>query len=171
MYAASGQIVEYLSGQTWEEFVRTKIFIPLNMSHSIFIVEDMQKQPDFMTPYYEKRDTNILLPYPFYTKQQELGPAGSIISNINDLSNWLIAQMNGGKSTINRSYPIVSLKKPWNLPALPHQFRISTLKILTRFMGWAGELQATRGITEPSTGAPSVEYIPIYRLCRPIVLV
>jgi CubicO group peptidase (beta-lactamase class C family) len=49
MYAASGQIVEYLSGQTWEEFVKSKIFIPLNMSHSMFVVEEMQKQPDFMT--------------------------------------------------------------------------------------------------------------------------
>lgn len=97
MYAASGQIVEYLSGQTWEEFVRTKIFAPLNMSHSMFVVEAMQKQTDFMTPYYEKRDTNILLSYPFYTKQQGLGPAGSIISTLTDLSNWLIAQMNGGK--------------------------------------------------------------------------
>lgn len=97
LYAASGQIVEYLSGQTWEEFVMRKIFTPLNMSHSMFVVEAMQKQADFMTPYYEKRDTTILLPFPFYTKQQGLGPAGSIISSINDLSNWLIAQMNGGK--------------------------------------------------------------------------
>jgi len=111
MYAASGQIVEYLSGQTWEEFVRTKIFTPLNMSHSIFVVETMQKQSDFMTPYYEKRDTNILLPYPFYTKQKGLGPAGSIISNINDLSNWLIAQMNGGKFNNRQVVPNSIIKE------------------------------------------------------------
>ncbi len=97
MYAASGQIVEYLSGKTWEQYVIDKIFTPLNMSHSIFIVEDMKKQIDFATPYYEKRDTTVLLPFPFYTKQQGIGPAGSIISNINDLSKWLIAQMHGGK--------------------------------------------------------------------------
>ena len=97
MYAAAGQIVEYLSGKTWEQFVTDKLFTPLNMPHSMFVVEDMKKQTDFMTPYYEKRDTTILLPYPFYVKQQGIGPAGSIISNISDLSNWLIAQMNSGK--------------------------------------------------------------------------
>jgi CubicO group peptidase (beta-lactamase class C family) len=97
MYAAAGQIIEYLSGQTWEEFVKDNILTPLNMTHSLFTVEEMQKQEDFMTPYYEKRDTNLLLQYPFYTRQQGIGPAGSIISSINDLSNWLIAQMNGGK--------------------------------------------------------------------------
>lgn len=96
MYAASGQIVEQLSGKTWEQFVTDNIFTPLNMTNSMFVVEEMRKQADFATPYYEKRDTNTLLQYPFYTKQQGIGPAGSIISNINDLSHWLIAQMHGG---------------------------------------------------------------------------
>ena len=97
MYAAAGQIVDILSGQTWEEFVKSKIFTPLNMSNSMFAVEEMQKQPDFMTPYYEKRDTTILLPYPFYTQQEGVGTCGSIISSINDLSNWLISQMHSGR--------------------------------------------------------------------------
>lgn len=111
MYAASGQVVEILSGKTWEKFVAEKIFTPLNMSHSLFVVEDMQKQADFMSPYYEKRDTNILLPYPFYTKQQGLGPAGSIISTINDLSNWLITQMNGGKFKEKQVIPSTIIKE------------------------------------------------------------
>ncbi len=50
-----------------------------------------------MKPYYEKRDTSILLLRPFYTQQQGVGPCGSIISSINDLSNWLIAQMYCGR--------------------------------------------------------------------------
>ncbi|MDZ7633986.1 MAG: serine hydrolase domain-containing protein [Bacteroidales bacterium] len=78
MYVAAGQSVEYLSGQTWEAFVQEKIFIPLEMSHSMFMAEDMLKQPDFMTPYYEQRDTTVLLRSLFYTQNQGLGPAGSI---------------------------------------------------------------------------------------------
>jgi CubicO group peptidase (beta-lactamase class C family) len=118
MYAASGQIVEILSGQTWEEFVKSRIFTPLNMSHSMFVVEEMLKQPDYMTPYYEKRDTNILLPYPFYTKQQGLGPAGAIISSIDDLSNWLIAQMNAGKFNGRQVIPSSIIKETMQ-PAIP----------------------------------------------------
>ena len=97
MYAAAGHIVEQLSGQSWEEYIRTKFFVPLGMSRTIFSAEDMQKQPDFLTAYYEKRDTTTLAPFPFYTRQQGVGPAGSIISNLNDLSHWLIMQMHGGK--------------------------------------------------------------------------
>ncbi len=96
MYSAAGQIVQDLSGQTWEDFVKHKIFDPLNMSHSLFVVEEMEKQADFMAPYYEKRDTTLLLAYPFYTEQAGLAPAGGIISNINDLSHWVIAQLNKG---------------------------------------------------------------------------
>ena len=97
MYAAAGHIVEQLSGQSWEDYIRTKFFVPLGMSHSIFSAEDMQKQPDFLTAYYEKRDTTTLAQFPFYTRQQGVGPAGAIISDLNDMSHWLIMQMHGGK--------------------------------------------------------------------------
>ena len=97
MYAAAGHIVEQLSGQSWEEYVRTKFFVPLGMSRTIFSTEAMQKQPDFLTAYYEKRDTTTLAPFPFYTRQQGVGPAGAIISDLNDMSHWLIMQMYGGK--------------------------------------------------------------------------
>lgn len=97
MYAAAGHIVEQLSGQTWEEYVRTKFFVPLGMSRTIFSTEDMRKQPDFLTAYYEKRDTTTLAQYPFYTHFQGVGPAGSIVSDLNDMSHWLIMQMHGGK--------------------------------------------------------------------------
>src|SRR6185295_2600012 len=37
MYAAAGSIVEILSGQLWEDFVSTRIFKPLDMTHSLFV--------------------------------------------------------------------------------------------------------------------------------------
>ncbi len=119
MYAAAGQIVQDLSGQTWEDFVKSRIFTPLNMSHSMFVTEDMQMQADFMSPYYEKRDTSLLLPYPFYTKFQGVGPCGSIISSINDLSNWLIAQMNAGKFNNKQVIPSSIIKETMQSASLP----------------------------------------------------
>ena len=70
LYAAAGSVIEQVSKQTWEEFVASRIFKPLGMTHSLFVTEDMIKQADFMTPYYERRDTTLLQPYPFYTKFQ-----------------------------------------------------------------------------------------------------
>lgn len=111
MYGAAGSVIEYLSNQTWEQFVTDRIFRPLNMSNSMFVTEEMVKQSDFMTPYYERRDTTLLDPYPFYTKFQGVGPCGSIISSINDLSGWVIAQMNGGKLNNKQVIPSSIIKE------------------------------------------------------------
>jgi CubicO group peptidase (beta-lactamase class C family) len=145
MYAASGQILEIISGQSWEDFVKEKIFIPLDMTHSIFVVEDMEKQPDFMTPYYEKRDTTILLPYPFYTEQKGLGPAGAIISNINDLSNWLIAQMNGGKFDNKQVIPPGIIKETMQPASLPGSVPDKYFEILNPIYGMGRGTSSYKG--------------------------
>ena len=96
MYAASGYVIEYFTHQTWEDFVRERIFKPLEMNNTLFSIQQMTKQPDCFVPYNEKRDTTILYKIPYYEEAQGIGPAGSIISSINDISKWLIALMNGG---------------------------------------------------------------------------
>ncbi|MEO5581053.1 MAG: serine hydrolase [Saprospiraceae bacterium] len=119
MYAAAGAIIEVLSKQTWEDYVRNKIFNPLGMTHSMFITEEMLKQADFMNPYFEKRDTSLLAPFPYYTKMQGVGPCGSIISSIEDLSHWLIAQMNNGVYN-NQTVISPSIIKETMTPAIPN---------------------------------------------------
>lgn len=97
MYCASGYIIELLTQKTWEDFLKEKIFQPLGMTSTVFTIDDMLKQPDYFVPYDEKRDTTILYQIPYYEDNTAVGPAGAIISNINNLSKWLITQMNGGK--------------------------------------------------------------------------
>ncbi len=97
MYAGAGYVVELLSGKTWEEFVRERLFVPLGMTSTVFSIDDILKQPDHGVPYTERRDSTELYEIPYYREQVGVGPAGSINSSIQDLSKWLIALMNGGK--------------------------------------------------------------------------
>ncbi len=119
MYVAAGRVMEYLSGETWEEFLRRNIFLPLEMDNTMFDAVKMMEQPDFMTPYYEERDTTILLKSLFYTQNQGLGPAGSIISSINDLSHWVTAQIYGGMYKGNQVIPARIIKETMK-PAIPY---------------------------------------------------
>ncbi|MCX6233065.1 MAG: serine hydrolase [Bacteroidetes bacterium] len=96
MYAASGHIINLIEGKTWESFVQERILQPLKMNNTFFSIADMKKQSDYFVPFNEKRDTNILYKIEYNTETDGLGPAGSIISNITDLSHWLIALMNKG---------------------------------------------------------------------------
>ena len=97
MYAASGYVIELLTSYSWEDFLRERILKPLQMNSTVFSIADMLTQPDHFVPYNERRDTTILYRIPYLEETRGLGPAGSIISNMTDLSKWLIALMNDGK--------------------------------------------------------------------------
>ncbi|MFV8343049.1 serine hydrolase [Flavobacterium sp. XS2P39] len=96
MYAASGHIISLVEGKTWETYVQEKILNPLKMTNTYFNITDMKKQSDYFVPYNEKRDTNILYKTDYDSETDALGPAGSIVSNLTDLSHWLAALMNKG---------------------------------------------------------------------------
>jgi len=97
MFAAVGQIIEIKSGRKWEDFVRERIFTPLDMSTTCYTIAGMLKQPDYGVPFREKRDSFELYKIPYYEDTEGVAPAGAIISNIDELSHWLIALMNEGK--------------------------------------------------------------------------
>jgi hypothetical protein len=48
-------------------------------------------------PYSERRDSAVLYRQPYYTAEVAIAPAGAINSNVQDLSRWVIALLNGGR--------------------------------------------------------------------------
>jgi hypothetical protein len=110
MYAAAGHVVEELSGKAWEDFVRERIFAPLGMRNSMFTISDMLKRTDYGVPYTERRDTTVLYRIPFYEEARGIGPAGSIISNVQDMTRWLTALMNGGRIDGRQVIPAAAIE-------------------------------------------------------------
>ena len=110
MFAAVGQIIEMKSGEKWEDFVREKILAPLDMNTTNYTIADMLKQPDYGVPFREKRDSFELYKIPYYQDTEGVAPAGAIISNIDELSHWLIALMNEGKYNGKQVLPADVLK-------------------------------------------------------------
>jgi CubicO group peptidase (beta-lactamase class C family) len=110
MFAAVGQIIEIKSGKRWEDFVRERIFTPLDMGTTAYTIADMLKQPDYGVPFSEKRDSFELYKIPYYEDTEGVAPAGAIISNIDELSHWLIALMNEGKYNGKQVLPASVLK-------------------------------------------------------------
>jgi CubicO group peptidase (beta-lactamase class C family) len=98
MFMVAGYLVEQLSGESWESFVQKKILTPLDMKSTNFSIYDMQKSSDYSKPYAENKDKVIEVPY---RNIDAMGPAGSINSNVIDMSNWVIMQLNEGKFNDN----------------------------------------------------------------------
>ncbi len=94
MFLTAGYLVGVLSQSTWEEFTWKRIFEPLGMTSSSFSIEDMKAEPDHALPYGEKKDKVEEIPY---RNIDTIGPAGSINSNVVDMANWVILNLNRGK--------------------------------------------------------------------------
>jgi CubicO group peptidase (beta-lactamase class C family) len=96
MYTAAGAVLENVTGKQWEELVKEKIFTPLQMNRSVFTAADFKKEQDASLSYFEADSTGRLLPKKYEAQTDALGPAGTIKSSIEDMSHWMIAQLNGG---------------------------------------------------------------------------
>jgi CubicO group peptidase (beta-lactamase class C family) len=95
MYMTAGYLVEVLSGLTWEEFVRTRIFGPLGMASTHINSGEIETAPDFSRGYREKKNKVEVMD--FYQGFQAVAPAGSVYSSVVDMSQWLLVHLNDGK--------------------------------------------------------------------------
>lgn len=105
MYIAAGEIIELITKKSYEDFVREKLFLPLNMSNSIFSIDEMIKKSDFSKAYHSDFIENKIDSIAYF-KGNSISAAGGIISNINDLSNWLICQLANGSFNKNQVIPL-----------------------------------------------------------------
>jgi len=94
MFLTAGYLVEQVTGKSWEDNVRERIFQPLGMTNSNFSVHDSEKAEDFALPYREEDDKIELIPFREITN---MGPAGSINSSIHDMSKWVQVHLAAGK--------------------------------------------------------------------------
>jgi hypothetical protein len=111
-------VIEEVSGQTWEQFVQTRLFDPLGMTRSTLTIEDNINGPEPAVPYSERRDSTTLYRQPYYTAEVAIAPAGAINSNVQDLSRWVIALLNGGRVDGKQVIPDAVLRETM-APALP----------------------------------------------------
>ncbi|HLZ15900.1 MAG TPA: serine hydrolase domain-containing protein, partial [Cyclobacteriaceae bacterium] len=97
-YVAAGQVIENVSGKPWEVFIQERIFTPLGMTRTApkrkYIKDNNQ-----VTPHFEVEKTVKAIGY---TKDDEVGPAGSVWSSITDMSKWMACLLDSSKYTGGR---------------------------------------------------------------------
>jgi CubicO group peptidase (beta-lactamase class C family) len=94
MFMTAGLLVGEVSKSSWEDYTRKNILDPLGMKTSNFSVNESQKFSDFALPYGEM---NGEVKEIAFRNIDEIGPAGSINSSVNEMANWLTMQMSKGK--------------------------------------------------------------------------
>lgn len=94
MFSAAGEIVHAVTDTTWDDYVRYHFFNPLKMNNTKLTIDEVLGSGNYASPHivpYEKSPIVIN-----YMKWENIAAAASINSNVNEMSNWLIMQMNDG---------------------------------------------------------------------------
>ena len=92
-YVILGQLVQTVSGQTYESYVQDHIFAPLHMQQS-FVSQSEAKRHDMATGYRWWFGVPIPADLP---QSAATVPAGDLISSAQDMAQYLIAQLNDGR--------------------------------------------------------------------------
>jgi CubicO group peptidase (beta-lactamase class C family) len=108
-YLTAGEIIPKVSGQQWETFVQDSIITPLGMTQTRILSTGVAQQTNVATPYTTSY-TGTLQEVPF-DNWNNLAPAASIVSNVSDLSHWLIMQLDSGRYNGKQILPFPVLLK------------------------------------------------------------
>jgi CubicO group peptidase (beta-lactamase class C family) len=136
-YSVLGLIVQTVAGRSYESYVQTQILDPLHMRDS-FTSEAAAERQGLATGYHYSfgRPRAAHLPY-----NRGLVPAGYLISSAEDMTHYLIAQLNSGR------YGRASVLSPAGMHEL-QQPAVRTPKADTSYaMGWfVGPIDGTPAI-------------------------
>jgi len=94
LYMTAGQIIPAVTGISWDDYIRQRIFTPLGMNHSN--VSNGAYKPGDNYSFPHSRVDGKLQVIPF-GDLDNVGPAGSINSSAADMAKWAQLQLNRGK--------------------------------------------------------------------------
>ncbi len=124
MYLTAGQIVAGVSGKSWDDFIRDRIFNPLGMTSSSTSISDLKNATDVATPHAKLDDKVEIIPW---RNIDNIAPAGSINSNVVDMAQWVRLQLgegvykgqrlisSGGAKEMHTAQTVIRMEPPWTL--------------------------------------------------------
>jgi len=93
MYMVAGELMAELTNGSWESFVSDRIFSPLEMNRSNFSTIDSQAVEDHAQPYFAAPGHVHRMRF---RDIDSIAPAGAINSCLEDMTRWLMFQLDGG---------------------------------------------------------------------------
>ncbi len=150
MFIAAGEVIEAVSGMSWQQFIETRIFEPLGMAASLTGNHEVTANTNKALPHINGE----VIEYLDYTN---VAAAASINSNVTDLLKWLDFWINRGKVgetqlLSERSFnKILSAHTAQNVR---NPYEIGGTHFSAAALGWFVNDYAGRKIAEHGGGLP-----------------
>jgi CubicO group peptidase (beta-lactamase class C family) len=94
LYMTAGQIIPAVTGTSWDDYIRQRLFAPLGMNHST-VTNATIKPGDNVAFPHSHMDGKLQVIH--FEVLDNAGPAGAINSGAADMAKWVQLQLNRGK--------------------------------------------------------------------------
>jgi CubicO group peptidase (beta-lactamase class C family) len=105
-FLTAGEIIPRVSGKSWDAYLKENIFAPMGMNNTLALTAELPKSLNRTVPhtFIDER----LSPVP-YGQLDNLAPAMSISSSVNDMSKWVMTLLNNGKVGARQIIPAAAI--------------------------------------------------------------
>ncbi len=93
LYMVAGQVAAAVSGKSWDDFVKERIFAPLGMTASNTSIKELHPGGNFVSPHQIVEGRLQSVPY---WNLDNVAPCGAINSNVKEMAKWVVTQLDGG---------------------------------------------------------------------------
>ena len=109
MYSVAGQLIEYIEGVSWDEFLMERLFKPLGMSSKTSITM-LNDEMNTAWPHQEFDGEVKTIPM---RNWDNAGPAGGVIASVSDIAQWLRLQL--GEPGVHNGNRIISTQQMYEM--------------------------------------------------------
>ena len=93
-FLTAGEIIPKVTGKQWEDYIKEKIFVPLEMNNTLALSKDFPNAINKAGAYTRVGGKIAKIPY---CQIDNLAAAGSIGSTASDMGKWVMMQLANGK--------------------------------------------------------------------------
>lgn len=111
LYIVAGEVIERASGITWEDFIQTRFFDPLNIKDSAPSYASIKNNKNVIDAHASVSGKVQVIQRDLIEKANA---AGGIYASIQDMSKWVLALLNGGKYENTQLFKEETLKELWS---------------------------------------------------------
>jgi CubicO group peptidase (beta-lactamase class C family) len=108
-FLTAGEVIPLVTNKPWEVYVYDSILMPLGMNNTHMLTAGMDQRENVARPYSTQFTGSLAALN--YDHVDNLGPATSMVSNVKDLSQWLLMQLDSGRLNGKQVLPWAVLQK------------------------------------------------------------
>ena len=95
LYIVAGEVIHRVSGKPWDQFVEEEIMQVIGMDRSAAYLENLKTNKNIAKPH-STENGKLEQINEYMDPNKVFGAAGGIYTSVEDLSHWMLTQLNGG---------------------------------------------------------------------------